>query len=104
MLKVTTMAVSAGLLAASASNAQSQAPIKVGAVLSLSGPAAVFGLPDRDAIEAVIREIHLTAGRDGHKVNRRLHGAHTQPHPALPGLMHGTRHGTLARGAPTTSS
>ncbi|MGB3866974.1 MAG: ABC transporter substrate-binding protein [Xanthobacteraceae bacterium] len=36
------------------------APVKIGAVLSLSGPAAVFGIPERDAIQAVIAKLNST--------------------------------------------
>ncbi|MBL0918546.1 MAG: ABC transporter substrate-binding protein [Hydrogenophaga sp.] len=36
--------------------AQAQPPVKVGVVLSLSGPAAVFGLPERDAVNALHKE------------------------------------------------
>jgi branched-chain amino acid transport system substrate-binding protein len=40
-------------------NAQ-EAPVKIGAVLSLSGPAAVFGIPERDAIQAVVANMNST--------------------------------------------
>jgi branched-chain amino acid transport system substrate-binding protein len=36
--------------------AQAKPPVKVGAVLSMSGPAAVFGIPERDALNALIKE------------------------------------------------
>jgi branched-chain amino acid transport system substrate-binding protein len=36
--------------------AQADEPVKIGVVLSLSGPAAVFGLPERNAITAIQRE------------------------------------------------
>jgi branched-chain amino acid transport system substrate-binding protein len=36
--------------------AQAQPPVKVGVVLSLSGPAAVFGLPERDSVNALHKE------------------------------------------------
>lgn len=37
-------------------HAQAKPPVKVGAVLSMSGPAAVFGIPERDALNALIKE------------------------------------------------
>lgn len=36
------------------------APVRIGAVLSLSGPAAVFGIPERDAIQAVVKNLNST--------------------------------------------
>src|SRR6266851_5687993 len=104
MLKVTAMAVAVGLFAASASNAQSQAPIKVGAVLSLSGPAAVFGLPERDAIEAVVEEINRTGGVNGRKIELVLHDDKTDPSEAVRGVTQVTRDGVVAIVGPSTGS
>lgn len=42
--------------------AQAQPPVKVGVVLSLSGPAAVFGLPERDSVNALHKEFGGMAG------------------------------------------
>ena len=52
------VALPLGLAALSAAPAFGQAkePVKVGVVLSMSGPAAVFGLPERDAINSVYKE------------------------------------------------
>jgi branched-chain amino acid transport system substrate-binding protein len=104
MLKVTAMAVAAGLFASSVSNAQSQAPIKVGAVLSLSGPAAVFGLPERDAIEAVVEEINRTGGVNGRKIELVLHDDKTDPSEAVRGVTQVTRDGVVAIVGPSTGS
>ena len=46
---------------------QAKEPVKVGVVLSLSGPAAVFGLPERDAITAIHKEMGGTV--DGRKMD-----------------------------------
>jgi branched-chain amino acid transport system substrate-binding protein len=46
---------------------QTSEPVKIGVVLSLSGPAAVFGLPERDAITAVHKE--LSGAADGRKID-----------------------------------
>src|SRR5262245_50593510 len=46
---------------------QAREPVKIGVVLSLSGPAAVFGLPERDAINSLQKE---TGGNvDGRKMD-----------------------------------
>ena len=46
---------------------QAKPPVKVGAVLSMSGPAAVFGIPERDALNSLIKEYGSTM--DGRKVD-----------------------------------
>lgn len=46
---------------------QAKEPVKVGVVLSLSGPAAVFGLPERDSITAIHKELGGTV--DGRKMD-----------------------------------
>ena len=56
----------ASLAVANPARAQ-DAPVKIGAVLSLSGPAAVFGIPERDAIQAVLGKMNSTT-KGGRKV------------------------------------
>lgn len=46
---------------------QSKPPVKIGAVLSMSGPAAVFGIPERDTLNALIKEFGSTM--DGRRVD-----------------------------------
>ena len=49
-----------------AGHAQDKPAVKIGAVLSMSGPAAVFGIPERDSLNSLIKE---GGGRmDGRKV------------------------------------
>lgn len=45
---------------------QAKEPVKIGVVLSLSGPAAVFGLPERDSINSIHKEFGGTV--DGRKM------------------------------------
>ncbi|GAC1547494.1 MAG: ABC transporter substrate-binding protein [Candidatus Velthaea sp.] len=45
-----------------------QEPIKLGVMLSLSGPAAVFGIPERNAIEAIAESINKSGGVNGRKL------------------------------------
>ena len=63
------VALPLGLAALSAAPAfgQTKEPVKVGVVLSMSGPAAVFGLPERDAINSVYKEVFATAGINGRR-------------------------------------
>jgi branched-chain amino acid transport system substrate-binding protein len=48
---------------------QGKEPVKVGVVLSMSGPAAVFGLPERDAINVVYKEIAAAGGVGGRRLD-----------------------------------
>lgn len=49
-------------------HAQDQEPIKIGAILSLTGPAAPFGLPERTAAQVVIDKINKDGGVKGRKL------------------------------------
>jgi branched-chain amino acid transport system substrate-binding protein len=46
----------------------SDAPIKIGAVLSLSGPAAAFGIPEQTAAEVAVDYINDNGGIDGRQL------------------------------------
>ena len=50
-----------------AGHAQDKPAVKIGAVLSMSGPAAVFGIPERDSLNSLIKEGGGTM--DGRKVD-----------------------------------
>lgn len=47
---------------------QQPAPVKIGALLSMSGPAAVFGIPERDAIQVALEEVNRQGGINGRVV------------------------------------
>jgi branched-chain amino acid transport system substrate-binding protein len=103
MSKTIAMAAAVALLAAPV-HAQSPGPLKVGAVLSLSGPAAVFGLPERDAIEAVVEEINKTGGVTGRQIQLVLHDDKTDPAEAVRGVTQVQRDGVVAIVGPSTGS
>src|SRR3954453_5150971 len=46
---------------------QAKPPVKIGAVLSMSGAAAVFGIPERDTLNSLIKE--FGSDMDGRKVD-----------------------------------
>lgn len=48
---------------------QGKPPVKLGVVLSLSGPAAVFGLPERDSINSLHKELAGGGSVDGRRVD-----------------------------------
>lgn len=65
---------------------QDAAPVKIGVVLSLSGPAAVFGLPERNAIMAVEKEIAAAGGVNGKKLELVFFDDKTNPTEAARGV------------------
>jgi branched-chain amino acid transport system substrate-binding protein len=67
----------AGMAFAAPALAQ-EAPVKIGAVLSLSGPAAVFGIPERDAIQAVLANMSSTT-KGGRKVEVSFYDDKSNP-------------------------
>ncbi|GGC47743.1 ABC transporter substrate-binding protein [Chelatococcus reniformis] len=66
--RVVLAAAVAGLAAPALAQGADRGPVKLGAVLSLSGPAAVFGIPERDAIQAVLKQMHSTTP-DGRRID-----------------------------------
>lgn len=46
--------------------AQDKAPIKIGTLWSLTGPAAPFGIAQRDTVEVLVAEINESGGVNGH--------------------------------------
>ena len=73
-------------LAPTAALAQSGEPVKIGVVLSLSGPAAVFGLPERNAIMALDKEIQAAGGVKGRKLELVFFDDKTNPTEAARGV------------------
>ncbi len=65
---------------------QAKEPVKVGVILSLSGPAAVFGLPERDAIATVYKEISAAGGVSGRRVDLVYYDDKTNPTEAARGV------------------
>lgn len=78
----------AGLFAVSAigaAAAQAQEIIKVGVVLSLSGPAAAFGIPERDTIKILADQYNRDAGPNGRKIELVYYDDMTNPTEAARG-------------------
>lgn len=66
--------------------AQGTETVKIGVVLSLSGPAAVFGLPERNAIMAIEKEIAAAGGVKGRKLELVFFDDKTNPTEAARGV------------------
>ena len=73
------------LLAIHAAPAAAEDSVKIGAVLSLSGAAASFGIPERDIIKAMAEGINAKGGVNGHKLEVIFHDDRTDPTEAVRG-------------------
>jgi branched-chain amino acid transport system substrate-binding protein len=64
-------------------HAQSKAPIKIGAVLSITGPAAGLGVNERNGAVVAAKEINAKGGIDGHPVELIVEDDTTNPDTAV---------------------
>lgn len=81
-------ALAAGLVAMGALAAAptiAAEPIRIGLLLSLSGPAAPFGIPERDAAEILARKINAEGGINGRKIELAIYDDATNPTEAARG-------------------
>lgn len=58
---------------------QAEDSVKVGVLLSLSGPAAAFGIPERDTIKLLADKHNATVGSAGRKLELVFHDEQTNP-------------------------
>jgi branched-chain amino acid transport system substrate-binding protein len=65
--------------------AQENKPIKIGLLLSLSGPAAAFGIPERDAVQVLVDDINKNGGVNGNKIELAIYDDTTNPTEAARG-------------------
>ena len=63
--------------------AQDKAPIKVAALIALSGPAAAYGAEERRAIEAVAERTNAEGGIDGQMIELIVRDTKTNPTEAV---------------------
>lgn len=68
-----------------AGGAQAADPVKVGILLSLSGPAAPFGIPERDIIKILLDKANAEGGINGHKLEAVYHDDQSNPTEAARG-------------------
>lgn len=74
------------LFAAASAHAQPADPIRVGVVLSTSGPAASFGIPERDALVLAAEHVNGGGGVDGRKIELYHYDDKTNPTEAARGV------------------
>lgn len=58
---------------------QANDTIKIGAIYSLSGPAAPFGVPERDIVEALTKNLNAKGGINGKKIDLVICDEQTNP-------------------------
>ncbi len=66
--------------------AQAAEPIRIGVVLSTSGPAASFGIPERDALVLAADHVNATGGVNGRKIELFHYDDKTNPTEAARGV------------------
>lgn len=59
--------------------AQTQEPVRVGVLLSLTGPAAPFGIPERDTFKTLADKINADGGLNGRKLELFFQDDQTNP-------------------------
>ena len=64
---------------AMATAAQADDTIKIGAIYSLNGPAAPFGVPERDIVEALTKNLNAQGGINGKKIELIICDEQTNP-------------------------
>ncbi|HWK68125.1 MAG TPA: ABC transporter substrate-binding protein [Rhizobiaceae bacterium] len=62
-----------------ASDASADETVKIGGIYSLSGPAAPFGVPERDIVEALTAKVNAEGGINGKKVELVICDDQTNP-------------------------
>lgn len=81
------IAALAALTIGSAAAQKQPEPLRVGVLLSLSGPAASFGIPERDAIEVLTKQLNESGGINGRKIELSIYDDATSPTEAARGML-----------------
>ncbi|MBN8962391.1 MAG: ABC transporter substrate-binding protein [Rhizobiales bacterium] len=63
-------------------------PLRIGLLLSLTGPAAPFGIPERDAVEVLVKKMNDEGGIDGRKIELSVYDDATNPTESARGATH----------------
>lgn len=87
MLKCTLIAAALTGLVAGQAFAQDKSPLKIGLLLSVSGPGAVYGIPERDAVQVVADDINKKGGVNGRKIELAVYDEATNPTESARGII-----------------
>src|SRR5690625_4820434 len=75
------------LVIATVSVAKQPEPLRIGIVLSLSGPAAAFGIPERNAVQVLTEKINAEGGVNGRQIELFIYDDATNPTEAARGAQ-----------------
>src|SRR5512133_2738851 len=81
MKKLLLLAASLGLTAASAATAAE--PLKVGALLAVTGPAAFLGAPEARTLQMLVEDLNARGGVDGHPIQLVIKDTAGSPEKAV---------------------
>jgi branched-chain amino acid transport system substrate-binding protein len=83
----TTVALGISLLIAFQSPAAAQdSEISIGVLISATGPAAPFGIPERDAVDAIVKQLNADGGIKGKKIRVSVYDDATNPTESARGI------------------
>jgi branched-chain amino acid transport system substrate-binding protein len=66
-------AVALATVAATAQAHQQASTIKIGTIMSLTGPLAVFGIPEKQAIQLAFKQANAAGGINGHRIEWKVY-------------------------------
>lgn len=87
MLGALTAITLASILLGTPAQAQTKEPLKIGLLLSMSGPGAVYGIPERDAVQVVADDINKKGGVNGRKIEIFAYDEATNPTESARGIV-----------------
>lgn len=79
------LAAAIALMPLQSAYAQDKQSIKIGLLLSLSGPAAAFGIPARDAVQVLVEDLNARGGVNGRNIALAIYDDTTNPTEAARG-------------------
>lgn len=85
ILALGAMALAGGLHVQTAAAAE---PLRIGLLLSLTGPAAPFGIPERDVVEVLVKKLNDEGGINGSKIELSIYDDATNPTESARGATH----------------
>ena len=77
------LALAAGIAAAAHATAKDTKPIKIGAILAVTGPASFLGAPEARTLEMLVADLNAKGGIDGRKVELLLRDTGASPEKAV---------------------
>jgi branched-chain amino acid transport system substrate-binding protein len=77
------LALAVGLAAAAHATAKDTRPIKIGAILAVTGPASFLGAPEARTLEMLVADLNAKGGIDGRKVELVLRDTGASPEKAV---------------------